>query len=193
MLENKDFLLTLTGPSGSGKSTIEKIFINNHNLKRAVSHTSREMRISEHAGVDYYYVNKDIILKLKDEGKLAEFIEYNGNYYGVTIDELMSSQVITIEPHGLEQVREIMKDKKKIISIYLDIDPEEAKRRMLNRGDQESAVNARIEKDSIHFKADPDKYDYIINAGAGKISDIYNIVNALVEENVNHILDSKGN
>ena len=64
---------------------------------------------------------------------------------------------------------------------------------MLNRGDQESAVNARIEKDSIHFKADPDKYDYIINAGAGKISDIYNIVNALVEENVNHILDSKGN
>ena len=111
---NNDILITLTGKSGSGKSTIEKMLVNNCGYRRAVSHTSRPIRINEQAGKDYYYVSKEIMTFMYYDGKLAEFIEFNDNLYGVSVNELMNSQVIVIEPTGLKQVKEKMKDKKKI-------------------------------------------------------------------------------
>ena len=160
-MEN-DVLVTLTGRSGSGKSTIEKMLVNNCGYRRAVSHTSREPRMSEINGRDYYFVGKEIMLTMYAEGKLAEFIEYNDNLYAVSVDELMNSQVIVIEPSGLKQVKEKMKDKKKIVSFFLDVSEETMYDRMKTRGDQESNITKRIEHDRHHFNVDMNEFDYII-------------------------------
>lgn len=189
IFENKDFLITLTGASGSGKSTIERMLVNQHGLKRAISHTTRKMRINEQPGVDYYFIDKSIMKKLLSEGKLAECIEYNENMYGVTIDELMKSEILVVEPLGLLEVKDRMKDKKTIISIFLEVSPEIARERMINRGDQKSNVDARIEKDSKHFNIDamPDKgsrFDYFVNTNNLKPSQVAEtIVDILLNHN----------
>ena len=183
IFENKDFLITLTGPSGSGKSTIERLLVNNYNLKRAVSHTTREMRIKERQGVDYYFTSVDMMNLLHAKGKLAEYTEYNGNFYGVMIDELMNSQILVVEPIGLMQIKENMKDKKKIISIYLSVTPETARERMVSRGDKESNISARLEKDELHFKENAGSYDYIIPTDNLKPSQILDVIIDIINGN----------
>ena len=173
---NKDILITLTGKSGSGKSTIEKMFVNNCNFKRAISHTSREPRMNEVNGKDYYFVGKEIMLTMYAEGKLAEFIDYNNNLYGVSVDELMNSQVIVIEPTGLNQVKEKMKGKKKIITFFLDISDQTMYDRMKKRGDAESDILKRIEHDREHFNVDLDIFDYIIRVDNLTPSKVFNAI-----------------
>ena len=181
---DKNFLITLTGKSGSGKSTIERMLVNNYGLKRAVSHTSREPRMAENNGIDYYFVGEEIMFRMYEEGKLAEFIGYNGNLYGVSIKELMDSQVIVIEPTGLKQVKEKMKDKKKIISIFLDISEEAMYDRMKYRGDLEANILERIEHDRHHFNVDVDEFDYVIKVDNLTPSQIYDLII--------HILNNEG-
>lgn len=173
---DNNILITLTGKSGSGKSTIEKMLVNNHNFKRAVSHTSRPMRLNEQAGVDYYYISKEIMMSMYNQGKLAEFIEYNDNLYGVSVDELMNSQVIVIEPTGLKQVKEKMKDKKKIISFFLEISDQTMYDRMKKRGDEEYNIIKRISNDREHFNVDMNEFDYVINVDNLKPSQIINMI-----------------
>ena len=176
-----NILITLTGPSGSGKSTIEKMLVRNHKFKRAISHTSREPRMNETNGVDYYYVGYDIMVRMFNEGKLAEFIEYNGNLYGVSIKELMESQVIVIEPHGLHQVKEKMNGYKTIISFYLEVSPKEMEKRMRNRGDTEEAIQKRLKNDSKHFSIENGLYDYVINTDNYTASEVATIIDDILE------------
>lgn len=176
-----NILITLTGPSGSGKSTIEKMLVRNHKFKRAISHTSREPRMNETNGVDYYYVGYDIMVRMFNEGKLAEFIEYNGNLYGVSIKELMESQVIVIEPHGLHQVKKKMNGYKTIISFYLEVSPKEMEKRMRNRGDTEEAIQKRLKNDSKHFSIENGLYDYVINTDNYTPSEVATIIDDILE------------
>lgn len=155
-------LITLTGPSGSGKSTIEKILVDKYGYRKAISHTSRQIRKNEHNGIDYYFVTKEIMQTMYDANVLAEYTEYNGNYYGVTIEELEKSQVIVIEPHGLEQVKIRMKNTNtEVISVYLDIDTDTQINRMKLRGDKEEDIQRRVNEDKVRFAPDSKLYDII--------------------------------
>jgi len=177
-------LITLTGPSGSGKSTIENILVNKYGYRKAISHTSRAMRLNEEHGKDYYFVDELIIRKLYDERKLAEFTCYNNNYYGVMIDELERSQVIVIEPHGLKQVKERMKNSNtEVISIYIGIDSETQIERMKRRGDSNINIQKRVSEDIDRFKPDPELYDFIFK------SDNRADYNTNLAEFINNIID----
>lgn len=180
-MNNNDILITITGRSGSGKSTIEKMLVNNCGYRRAISHTSREPRMNEANGKDYYFVGKEIMLTMYAEGKLAEFIEYNGNLYGVSVDELMNSQVIVIEPTGLKQVKEKMKDKKKIVSFFLDVSEQTMYNRMKKRGDQESNILNRIQNDKDHFNVDMEDFDYIIKVDNATPSQIFDSIKDIIQ------------
>lgn len=153
-------IMTLTGRSGSGKSTIERELVA-RGLKRAISHTTRNPREGETNGDNYYFITKEEMLKMKDNGELAEFTEYNGNYYGVSYDELNHSNILVIEPYGLRYLKENSKDLI-IKSIFIDVDEEELRRRMLTRGDSEESVEKRIEVDRERFDKNSDLYDFIV-------------------------------
>ena len=57
--------LVLSGPSGAGKTTIfNNLKVYSNNFTKSVSYTTRKMRDNEINGKDYYFVSKDIFLKL---------------------------------------------------------------------------------------------------------------------------------
>lgn len=85
-------IFAIIGPSGVGKTTLSlAIFGENHQI---VSFTSREPRLGEKEGIDYYFIGQKTpseIEQLKQKvitGEFIEMVEYNNNVYGYTRLEL---------------------------------------------------------------------------------------------------------
>lgn len=85
---NRGMIVILSGPSGVGKGTIRKRIMQEASLSLAysVSMTTREKRIHEVEGVDYFFVNKETFQEAIDHDALIEWAEFVGNRYGTPKD-----------------------------------------------------------------------------------------------------------
>jgi guanylate kinase len=85
---NRGMIVILSGPSGVGKGTIRKRIMQEASLSLAysVSMTTREKRIHEVEGVDYFFVNKETFQQAIDHDALIEWAEFVGNRYGTPKD-----------------------------------------------------------------------------------------------------------
>lgn len=104
-------IVTLTGPSCAGKTTLESM-LRSKGFINVVSTTTREPRAQEVDGQSYYFVSHEDFLEQKAAGKFVESVEFNGNLYAVSKDELQRSLdsgspvVIIVEPRGLKQIQD---------------------------------------------------------------------------------------
>lgn len=107
-------LIILSGPSGVGKGTVrEELFKDDSlNLAYSISMTTRKPRPNERDGIDYFFVEEEEFKKKVSEGKLLEWAQFVGNYYGTPkdyVDQLLSegkNVVLEIEVQGALQVME---------------------------------------------------------------------------------------
>ena len=88
-------LIILSGPSGVGKGTVrEELFKDDSlNLAYSISMTTRKPRPNERDGIDYFFVEEEEFKKKVSEGKLLEWAQFVGNYYGTPkdyVDQLLS-------------------------------------------------------------------------------------------------------
>ena len=69
----------LMGKSSSGKDTIYKHLISDEELKlhTIVGYTTRPIREGEREGVEYYFVSREKMELLKEQGKVIESRDYN--------------------------------------------------------------------------------------------------------------------
>lgn len=149
----KGLLIIFSGPSGVGKGTLRSYFASDPdlNLTYSISMTTRQPRGQEVNGKDYIFVSKDEFKKAIDEGKLLEWAEFVGNYYGTPLAEVEKLRqegknvLLEIEVEGAKQVQAKCKDS---ISIFV-IPPsmEELESRIRNRSSEPSEViQRRLEK-----------------------------------------------
>lgn len=109
---NRGMIVILSGPSGVGKGTIRKRIMQEASLSLAysVSMTTREKRIHEVEGVDYFFVNKETFQEAIDHDALIEWAEFVGNRYGTpkTYVEKLRNEgknvFLEIEIEGASQV-----------------------------------------------------------------------------------------
>jgi guanylate kinase len=154
-----NILFTVTGPSGSGKTTIFRSILNNELL----SFTTRPMREGEVNGVDYLFISKEEFDELYEDGVLAEWTEYDGRYYGLTMEEINDKlshghAFFVCDNHGYHQVVDKYDN---IVSIFLYADKEDCEDNMLDRGDEEGRVKGRLS--TYHSEvANRGEYDYVI-------------------------------
>jgi len=167
-LNDRGLLVVISGPSGVGKGTVRKALFDmkGHNLTYSVSMTTRQMREGERDGVDYYFVSKeDFQQKIKD-GKLLEYAEFVGNYYGTPLDKVNeqldngNEVVLEIEVEGAQQVKQKMPD---CVMIFIVPPGKEALyERLKSRGtESEEVIQKRIKKANREFKK-AHLYDYIV-------------------------------
>ena len=152
-------VLVIVGPSGVGKDTVmQKVFDKYPSkFKKGVTHTSRKMRPGEKEGYNYYYVSKEEIIKLKDEGGLIEYNFYNGNYYGLSKKELENGtksdkiMYVIIDINGAQSVYD-----KKIPANFIAILPPDEKtleERLKGRGTESAdVINGRLETAKIETR-----------------------------------------
>ena len=90
-------MIILIGPSASGKTSIAKELIKNYNFKKFVTNTTRAMRQGEVDGEDYHFISVDEFIKKKDNNELIEYVNYNNNYYGTSIEEVSDDKVLIVD------------------------------------------------------------------------------------------------
>ena len=113
----KGAILVLSGPSGAGKSTIinaasEQI----GEYYFSISTTTREPRVGEVDGVDYFFVNKEDFEEDIKAGNFLEYAQVHGNYYGTSLKPVREALdvgklvIFDIDVQGHRLVRAKMND-----------------------------------------------------------------------------------
>ena len=180
---NKGVLVVVSGLSGAGKGTICKRLLEKYpDYVLSVSVTSRKPREGEEHGREYFFITKEEFEDRINQGKLLEFAQYVGNYYGTPkdwVEEQLNAGkdiVLEIELQGAFQVRK--KIPEAVLIFVLPPDMEELKRRLVNRGTETmEEIDRRIQRAMEEMEFVPE-YDYvIINEDVEKSVDmLHNIV-----------------
>merc|ERR1719231_1619212 len=117
----------------------------------SVSHTTRDPRLGEVAGVDYNFTGLDAMKASIARGSFIEYAEVHGNYYGTSVDAVSSvidagkSCFLDIDVQGAQQAKKSSLDGK---TSYIFIRPpseEVLERRLRDRGTEtEHKIRLRL-------------------------------------------------
>ncbi len=113
----KGNLIIICSPSGGGKGTlIKEVLKIVPNIGYSISFTTREMRVGEENGRDYFFVSRAEFENLIKQDEFLEFAEVHGNYYGTSINQVKSKidsgqdVVLEIDVQGAESIRKLLPD-----------------------------------------------------------------------------------
>ena len=145
-------MIVLAGASASGKTEVAKELAKKYGITKVITTTTRNMRVGEVDGRDYFFVTKERFEQMVCDGKFVEYTVFNENLYGSTKDQIASNKCVVIDPAGLRAY--IALDDPSIVTFYLDSTEETRYKRMLLRGDKEEDAKKRIAHDRHAFKPD---------------------------------------
>ncbi len=145
-------MIVLVGASASGKTEIAKYLREHFGIVKAVTHTSRTMRVNEVNDVDYHFVSKEQFLALKEKDAFVETTFYNGNYYGCSKAEISDEKDVIVDPNGLHAFLALHDPH--VITFYLYASEATRRKRMAKRLDDPKDIDKRIENDRASFAED---------------------------------------
>lgn len=160
-------IFCILGKSSVGKDSLVTLVENDLGMKSAVSFTTRPMREGEVEGKEYFFISDEDFRDLHGNNMLAEYTTYHVAdnstwYYGLTREELEKSKyvIVIVNPHGLEQLKEIYGDK--VISILVDCDDMERLQRSIKRDAKANPKELcrRFLQDMVDFETV--KCDYVV-------------------------------
>lgn len=147
-----------------GKTTILNE-LEKRGMKKAINYTTRPRRESEKESAEYEFITKPQFEEMWEQGKLLQRAEFNGEYYGISIDSLDNNvaciQIVDTVKDVKNRAKELGKNPQ-ILTFYIAVDEQERIRRMKNRGDTIETIEKRIEIDREKFQNARDVADYII-------------------------------
>ncbi|MCL2847424.1 MAG: guanylate kinase [Firmicutes bacterium] len=159
-------IVIFSGSSGVGKNTVINELIKDEVGILMPTFTSRQPRNGETEGVPYYFVSQS---KFKQMINRDEFYEYEfihgKNYYGThktTIDRLSQEGSVLlkdIDVLGAMNLQKLLKNKIKVLTIYLHIDKNTLIERLRGRG--ETDIEDRLKRFDFEFSFS-DKYNIVI-------------------------------
>ena len=161
-------LVILSGVSGAGKDTIKKELLKRmEDITTLPSYTSRAMRPGEEEGGQYYFISKEQFEEKIKKGDFYEYDLHHGNYYG-TSRELMNEKISQgkiiikdIEVNGTENLIKLLANDTRIVTIFLRVEKEELKRRLIERGDSVQDIEVRLSR--LDYEESKLKlYDYVL-------------------------------
>ena len=151
-IEIKNKIIIISSPSGAGKTTLCKMISKKvKNVILSISYTSRNMRLNEVNGRDYYFVSKEKFVELKKNNYFIETSSNFNNLYGSPIMNIKKSNSINknilfdIDWRGARKIRKNFY-KKDIVDIFiLPPSVKELKKRLIKRGrDSKNEIKLRL-------------------------------------------------
>lgn len=164
-------LVILSGTAGAGKDTVKRELIKRmEDVESLPSITTRAMRKGDVEGGTYFFVSEEEFKKMIDNNEFYEYDMHHNNYYGtpkkILNEKIKSGKIIVkdIDVNGTENLKKILGNEIKIITIYLSAPKEELERRLRQREDRPSDREIALRLNRYDFEeAKKFGYDYIIN------------------------------
>jgi guanylate kinase len=162
MFQPKNKIVIITAPSGAGKTSITHYLLKKFpQLAFSVSAATRERRVHEKDGIDYYFLSQEDFNHKIQHNEFVEWeMVYEGKSYGTLKSELQriwdnnQVPVLDIDVKGAIHVQQQYPDT--VLSIFVEPPSvDELKRRLSSRGTEtEESLQARVNKASyeISFK-----------------------------------------
>ena len=176
-------MIVLSGASASGKTEVAKVLMKDYGVVKIITTTTREKRVNEEDGRDYFFVSKDKFQQMIKEDKFVEYTFYNGNYYGSTKAQIGANKCIVIDPQGLKSYSQL--DNKCIVTFFLNAEENTRLYRMLERGDKECDAIKRIKNDKHVFNPSKlAKVDFKINSETQTVEQVTDEIYKLYNEKV---------
>lgn len=168
-------MIILVGASASGKTVTALELQKKYGLKKAITTTTREMRVGERDGVEYFFISKEEFKKRLAENRFVESSLYNGNYYGCGIDQVADDKVVVLDPNGLHSFKKLAN--KNIVTFLLIADEKIRRERMASRGDKKENIDQRITNDVVDFSLDKiGEVDFIIKTNNKSIEETADLI-----------------
>lgn len=141
-------LICIMGLSGSGKTTVGNILLANK-IPKIITHTTRDERISELDGKDYWFVSREEFA----ETPMIESDVYAGSLYGTSRKEIEKKfenhnlvfEVVTYS--GYQRLKYELEEQEEfcqVIPVYIKVSRETYVKRLGVRGDSLSEIQTRI-------------------------------------------------
>lgn len=163
----KGVLLVVSGPSGAGKGTICQLLREQlPDLGYSISVTTRQPRVGEVDGVNYFFKTVPQVKEMIARGELLEYAEVYGNYYGTPrkyVEDLLNAGqdvLLEIDIQGALQIKERFPEGVFVFIVPPSLD--ELSARIYKRGtDSEDVIKRRMASAAGELTY-AQKYDYII-------------------------------
>lgn len=167
MMSRKGVLAVISGFSGAGKGTIVKELIKRYpEYALSVSMTTRDPRVGEEHGREYFFVSDEEFEELIKNDGLMEHAGYCKHYYGTprkfVEDKLAQGLdvILEIEMQGALQVKE--KYPQALLLFVTPPSAEELEKRLRGRGTEtEEVIRQRLAR-SYEETQYIDKYDFLL-------------------------------
>jgi guanylate kinase len=166
-MSNKARLFVIAAPSGAGKTTLVKAVVErNADLRFSISYTTREKRVTEVEGLDYFFVTAPEFEALREKGELLESALVFDNHYGTSrsqVEEHLKNGhhvILEIDWQGAQQVRQSKPD---CVTIFI-LPPSrvELEKRLRDRRTDSNAVIERRLNDALGDMSHWKEFDYVI-------------------------------
>ena len=149
--DNMGKIFCLMGKSSSGKDTISKKLLQDEelNLKPVIPYTTRPIRHNESQGLEYHFVNEELLAHYRKMGKIIEQRDYdtiNGRWSYCTIDDgqiNLSQDNYYLLIATLESYKNLQNyfGASNVIPLYIEVDDGVRLVRALDREKQQSQPN----------------------------------------------------
>lgn len=167
MREKKGILIVVSGFSGAGKGTLMKKLMQDYdNYALSISATTRQPRVGEEDGREYFFRTKEEFEKMIARDELIEYARYVENYYGTpkqyVMEQLEAGKdvILEIEIQGAMKIREKFPDT--LLVFVCPPSMEELKNRLVGRGTETlDVINGRLRR-AVEESRGMDKYDYLL-------------------------------
>ena len=163
----KATLVVLSSPSGGGKTTIcRKILKKHKDYLYSVSATTRTKRKNEKEGKDYFFLSENQFNRVRKKKELVEWAKVHGEYYATLkkfVDQTEregKTALFVLDVQGGMAIKK--KYPESVLIFLLPPSLEELKRRLIQRGtDNTGEIKKRLKTalKEIKFWS---KYDYVV-------------------------------
>ena len=129
----------ISASSGTGKTTLARELLKqDKNLVPSISYTTRQPRVAERNGEDYYFVTKKEFMEKKRKNGFLEWANVFGNFYGTPKKEVEEhlrrgrDVLLLIDVQGAKKIKRLRPD-----AVFIFLAPpskEELKKRLSKRG-----------------------------------------------------------
>lgn len=168
-MNKKGAILLISGPSGCGKSSLLKeVYKEISDYYFSISTTTRDPRVGEENGVDYFFVTKEEFEADIKDNNFLEYAEVHGNYYGTSLKPVQKALdegklvIFDIDVQGHDLVKETNLASY-VTSVFITTPSlQELENRLNSRAtDAQEVIEKRIKNAKIEINS-IDKYDYFL-------------------------------